>query len=95
MSGPKAMIARQADAARYEIQIQGHLEPWRLDCFADLQLRHQLSGETSIEGTLDPSALHGLLNHLYNLGATLLSVQRIAESKKTRVGTSPLDLPGL
>ena len=67
--------------SRYEIRIQGHLEPRRLDCFEDLAITYHPEGETRIEGILDPSALHGLLNHLYNLGVTLISVQRLADPK--------------
>ena len=65
--------------SRYEVRVQGHLEPRRLDCFANLQISHCESGETHVEGILDASALHGLLDHLYNLGVTLLSVQRASE----------------
>jgi len=65
--------------SRYEIRIQGHLAPRRLDCFEHLTVTHRPDGCTRIEGTLDPAALYGLLNHLYNLGATLLSVHRVGE----------------
>ena len=68
-----------ARAARYEIRVQGHLEPRRLDCFENLAIGHHPDGETSIAGRFDPAALHGLLNHLYNLGVTLVSVRRLAD----------------
>jgi hypothetical protein len=62
----------------YEIRIQGHLAPRRLDCFEHLTISHHPGGETRIVGTFrDQSALYGLLNHLYNLGITLLSVNRV------------------
>ena len=60
--------------ARYEIRIQDHLAPRRLDCFAHLAVIHRPDGSTHIEGTMDPAALYGLLNHLSNLGATLLFI---------------------
>jgi len=63
---------------RYEIRIQGHLAPRRLACFENLEIAHHPDGETRIEGSLDPSALYGLLNHLYNLGVALLSIQHVA-----------------
>jgi hypothetical protein len=72
---------------RYEIRIQGHLLPERLDCFENLQISHCESGETCVEGILDPAALHGLLNYLYNLGVTLLSVQPVTECKEEQDGT--------
>jgi hypothetical protein len=66
---------------RYEIRVQGHLAPRRLCCFADLTITHHPSGETSIIGAFrDQSALYGLLNHISNLGVTLLSVNRVTGS---------------
>jgi hypothetical protein len=72
----------EAHASRYEIRIQGHLAPRRLACFENLTITHRPDGETCIEGVLDLSALYGLLNHLYNLGATLLSVHHADESER-------------
>jgi hypothetical protein len=66
--------------SQYEIRVQGHLAPRRLACFEHIQVTHHPDGETSIVGAFqDQSALYGLLNHLYNLGITLLSVHRMAE----------------
>ena len=65
--------------SQYEIRIQGHLAPRRLDCFEGLTITHHPDGETVLVGTFrDQSVLYGLLNHLYNLGITLLSVHRVA-----------------
>lgn len=65
--------------SRYEIRVQGHLAPRRLCCFGDLAVTHLSGGVTRIVGEFrDQSALHGLLNHLYNLGVTLLSVHPVA-----------------
>ena len=72
------MTAHREDAARYEVRIQGHLDPRRLEPFENATVAAYADGETCIAGRLDPAALHGLLNHLYNLGVTLLSVQRSA-----------------
>jgi hypothetical protein len=64
--------------SRYEIRVQGHLAPRRLACFEILTITHHPNGETSLVGVFrDQSALYGLLNHLYNLGITLLSVHRV------------------
>jgi hypothetical protein len=88
VTGPGAGRSRESrsvkgtNAVRYEIRIQGHLAPRRLDCFENLEIAHHPDGETRIEGILDPSALYGLLNHLYHLGATLLSVQRAADPRR-------------
>jgi len=76
------VTAHREDAARYEIRIQGHLDPRRVEPFENTTIAHLAEGETRIVSVLkDQPALHGLLNHLYNLGATLLSVQRLAESE--------------
>ena len=72
----------ETGATRYEIRIRGHLKPQRLACFENLAITHHPDGETRIAGSLDPSALYGLLSHLYNLGVTLLSVQHVADSER-------------
>ena len=65
--------------SRYEIRIQGHLAPRRLDCFEGLTMTHLPNGETILEGTFrDQSALYGLLSHIRDLGVTLLSINRAA-----------------
>ena len=66
-------------SSRYEIRVQGHLAARRLDCFEVSIAQHQ-DGETSLVGVFpDQSALYGLLNHIRNLGVTLLSVNRVVE----------------
>ena len=82
------MIAHREGAAQYEIRIQGHLDPRRLEPFEGTTVVPLAGGETRIVSLLkDQSALHGLLNHLYNLGVTLLSVQRVTEFKEEQDGT--------
>jgi hypothetical protein len=62
----------------YEIVIEGHLAPHRVRQFEDLAVTHRPNGETVLLGPLpDQSALFGLLNWLHNLGAVLVSVQRL------------------
>ena len=94
MSEPTARIA-QKGPARYEIRIQGHLDPRRLEPFENTTIVHLGDGETQIVSLVkDPSALHGLLNHLYNLGVTLLSVQRSAGLEENRrIGTKGVKWP--
>jgi hypothetical protein len=80
VSEHKTVIARRENAARYEVRIQGHLDPRRLEPFENTKIAHLAGGETRIVSLLkDQSALHGLLNHLYNLGVVLLSVHRATE----------------
>ena len=73
--------------SRYEIRLQGHLARRRLDSFEGLTITHHPNGETSLVGAFrDQSALYGLLNHMYNLGVVLLSVNRVTGSdEKQRI----------
>jgi hypothetical protein len=85
VSGYKTVIAHREDPARYEIRIRGHLDPRRLEPFEETTIAHLAGSETRIESLLkDQAALHGLLNHLYNLGVTLLSVQRLAVPEENK-----------
>ena len=74
------MSVHRENAAHYEIRIRGHLDPRRLEPFEGTTIAHLAGGETRIVSTVrDQSTLHGLLNHLYNLGVTVLSVQRLVD----------------
>ena len=62
----------------YEIRVRGHLEAGRLDWFDGLQIHDLENGETSLIGLVtDRLALRGVLDKLWNLGLTLLSLHRI------------------
>jgi len=66
------------DQAVYEIRIESHLAPRRFREFEDLTVTQDPNGETVLMGVFpDQSALHGLLNWLHNLGATLVAVRRL------------------
>jgi len=63
----------------YEIRVQGHLSPQRVNEFEGLVVRHLPNGETALCGPFpDQSALLGLLTWLHDLGAVLVSVRRLA-----------------
>lgn len=64
--------------ARYEIRIEGVLEPGRWAAwFEGLQVTID-GGETVISGQLaDQAALHGLLTRVRDLGLCLISVRRL------------------
>lgn len=69
---------RQNSNLAYEIRIHNHLAPRRLHCFDNLTIAHHPNGETILVGSFpDQAALFGLLNHLFRLGVTLLSVQPV------------------
>jgi len=62
----------------YEIQAKGYLEPGWLDWFEGLQIQNLENGETSLIGLItDQSALRDVLDKLWNLGLTVLSLHRI------------------
>ena len=61
----------------YEIRIVGHLSmTWKAH-FEGLCMRLDPSGETVLSGTLDQTALHGVLIRIRDLGLKLVSVNRI------------------
>ena len=62
----------------YEIRVKGHLEPGWLDWFEGLQIQNLENGETSLIGLIsDQLALRDVLDKLWDLGLTLLSLHRI------------------
>jgi hypothetical protein len=65
-------------SAVYEVVIESHLAPHRLQQFEGLAVTHQPNGETRLVGPMsDQAALYGLLNWLRDLGASLVSVRRL------------------
>jgi hypothetical protein len=70
--------AAPAEPARYELRVQGELEPRWSAWFEGLQVNSEDHGETIIAGPVgDQAALHGLLAKIRDLGLPLLSVRRI------------------
>ena len=70
--------------ARYRISIQGHLDELWSDHLGGLEIQStsvpSAEAITRLTGQLlDQAALIGVLNTLYNLRLTLLSVERLAE----------------
>ena len=80
----------EVHAMRYEIRIQGHLAPRRLQHF-DVEVNYQQAyGETVIVGCLqDQATLFGLLSWLQKLGATLLLVKRLEAMPEKLSGQAP------
>jgi hypothetical protein len=70
--------AAPAEPARYELRVQGVLEPHWSAWFEGLRLTSDESGQTTIAGpVVDQAALHGLLAKVRDLGLPLLSVRRL------------------
>lgn len=62
----------------YEICLQEALDPRWTEWFAGLRLGPAEGGGTTLCGPLpDKAALHGLLNRIYDLNLTILSVRRL------------------
>ncbi len=67
----------------YEIRFRGHLDERYARWFDDLKMEHLPDGETRLRGTLpDPSALHGILSRIRDLGLELTLVKRIDQQEK-------------
>jgi hypothetical protein len=69
--------AAPVEPARYEIHVQGVLDPRWSAWFEGMQVTGDQSGQTTIAGPVtDQAALHGLLAKVRDLGLPLLSVRR-------------------
>ena len=65
----------------YQIIVQGYLDENRSDWFDGMDIEPQVDADgrsvTKLTGmVVDQAALHGLLRKLYDLGLSLLSMQR-------------------
>ena len=60
----------------YEIKIKGHLEDRWSDWIEGLTFSHKNEGTTILSGPItDQAALRSVLNHISDLGLSLISVQ--------------------
>jgi hypothetical protein len=66
----------ESNPTHYEIKIEGHLEERWADWFEDLSFNYDEEGTTTLIGPiLDQAALRSVLNHISDLGLSLISVQ--------------------
>ena len=73
----------------YRIRIKGHLATHWADWFDGMTITRLDNGETLIEGLIvDKAALHGMLNHIRDLGLPLLAVDLI-ETGTAAANTAP------
>jgi len=72
------MTASDQSIERYRIRISGHLDATWSNWFNDLTIAQEEDGTTTLAGPLiDQATLYGLLSRLRDLGATLLTVERL------------------
>jgi len=66
------------EPARYQIRVEGQLDPHWSEWFGGFGLSHDRDGSTTLTGPVaDGAALFGLLDRVRDIGLTLLSVNRI------------------
>jgi len=63
-------------STQYQICLEGILDERWLRWFEGLDVQTSADDQTIICGEFDQSALHGLFNRIFELGVTLISVQR-------------------
>jgi hypothetical protein len=75
------MSTGQSGPARYEIRLQGRLDPRWATWFDGMTLT--VAGDTTVLNgpVVDQAALHGMLARLRDLGLPLLSVRRVDEEE--------------
>jgi hypothetical protein len=62
------------DRRSYEIRLEGHLAADWSDWFEGLAVCQEADGNTTLFGTVDQAALHGILTRIRDLGLVLISV---------------------
>jgi hypothetical protein len=68
---------------RYEIRLQGHLDPRWADRLGGLAFALEGDGTTTLSGSLaDQAALHGLLAHIRDLGVPIVSIKRLSQEEE-------------
>ena len=68
----------------YEIRVKGHLDPSWSNWLDGLAIAPQSSDETLLTGSIiDQAALHGILDKLYALNLTILSVVQVRNDRET------------
>ena len=66
------------DAPVYQIRVQGQLDASWSEWLGELAITPQSDGDTLLSGPIiDQAALHGILDKLYGLNLTILSVVQV------------------
>jgi hypothetical protein len=73
-----SQVGRPDGSPRYEIRLQGRLDPRWAAWFDGMTLTTAGDGTTALRGpVLDQAALHGVLQRVRDLGLPLISVTRL------------------
>jgi hypothetical protein len=68
----------------FEIQVKGHLDDSWTDWLEDLEMKLFDNGEMTLSGHIrDQAALMGILNKLYGLNLTLISINGCRTTRRT------------
>ena len=71
----------------YRIRVQGHLDASWSEWLGGLTISPQSNGETLLSGPIvDQAALHGLLDRLYAMNLSILSVVQISDEQAVEQG---------
>ena len=90
MSETPAARGGHLEPGRYEIRLQGHLEPRWAAWFEGLRLTRERDGSTLLSGpVVDQAALHGLLRKVRDLGLPLVSVTRVGADRADESSPEP------
>ena len=72
------------DTRIYEIRVQGQLDASWSDWLGGLTITPQPEGETLLAGPIvDQAALHGILDKLYAMNLSILSVVQVRNDRET------------
>jgi hypothetical protein len=79
-------------ATYYRIRLKGHLAAHWAEWFDGMTITRLDNGETLIKGpVVDQAALHGMLNHIRDLGLPLLAVDRVEPGGSPMAQIDPAD----
>ena len=79
---------------RYEIRLQGHLDPRWAVWFDGLCLTNESDGSTALRGAVvDQAALHGVLQKVRDTGLPLISVTQL-DTRQPHTAVHPPRQPG-
>ena len=64
----------------YQLRVQGHLEAEWEDWYGGLKIANEPNGQATLTVPVrDQAALHGVLNRVFGLNLTLISVSRVEQ----------------